>query len=54
MHPKFAERIAKQINERKWKYGYKPHHLASWLMERFPKLDAEDQAQIKEFMPKKK
>lgn len=53
MHSKFAERIAKQINEKKWKYGWKPNHLATWLQERFPNLTPEDGAQIKSFLPKK-
>lgn len=54
MHPSFAKRLAGQIHERKWKYGWKPHHLATWLIERFPNLTVEDQQLIKTFQPKSK
>lgn len=54
MHPKFSERIAKQIHLRKVKFGWKPANLAQWLMARFPNLTEEDHAQIKTYLPTKK
>lgn len=52
MHPRFAERIANQIHQRKWKLGWKPPTLAKWVTERFPNLTQEDQAQIASYIPK--
>ena len=51
MHPKFAERIAKQLYLRKWKLGWKAPALAKWLQERFPTMTAEDGQQVKDNIP---
>lgn len=53
MHPKFAERIAKEIHLRKWKFGWKPMQVAKWLADRFPNMTVEDQQQVKQYLPKK-